>query len=136
CLVVLAVGCSSETSEGGGASGSSGSGGSAATGGSSGGGGSGATAGGGGAGGSAGSAGAAGSAGTPAHPADLLDLQDWKLTLPIAAPGESKPLEILQPELAAFSHDPWFRLNDAKDGVSFRAHAGGVTTSNSGYPRS
>lgn len=70
-------------------------------------------------------------------PADVLDLADWKLTLPIGsreAPDE--PLEIFQPELATYAIDPYFLLDAAKTGVVFHAHAGGVTTSNSGYPRS
>lgn len=70
-------------------------------------------------------------------PADVLDLADWKLTLPIGsrdAPDE--PLEIFQPELATYAIDPYFRLDAATTGVVFHAHAGGVTTSNSGYPRS
>ena len=70
-------------------------------------------------------------------PADVLDLADWKLTLPIGsreAPDE--PLEIFQPELATYSIDPWFRLDDTGTGVLFQANAGGVTTDNSGYPRS
>src|SRR5262245_33357455 len=69
-------------------------------------------------------------------PAALLDLRNWKLTLPIASPGGSSPLEVKQPELATYSHDEYFHLNAARDGVVFRAHAGGATTSNSGYPRS
>jgi hypothetical protein len=70
-------------------------------------------------------------------PAEVLDLTNWKLTLPIGsreAPGE--PLEIFQPELATYTIDPHFMLDRAGTGVLFQAHAGGVTTSNSGYPRS
>jgi poly(beta-D-mannuronate) lyase len=94
-------------------------------------------AGGSGAGGSPATGGSSGGSGAgPEYPADLLDLTNWKLTLPIAAEGTSKPWEVKQPELGTFSIEPYFRLNDVRDGVVFRAHAGGVTTSNSGYPRS
>ena len=81
-------------------------------------------------------AGSGGSAGSPALgvPADLLDLTNWKLTLPVGEPDS--PTEILQPELASFVLDPYFRLDDDSSGVLFRAHAGGVTTSGSDYPRS
>ncbi|MBC8068902.1 MAG: polysaccharide lyase family 7 protein [Deltaproteobacteria bacterium] len=70
-------------------------------------------------------------------PAELLDLSAWKLTLPVGsrrAPDE--PREVLQPELASFTLDPFFALTDTADGVVFQANAGGVTTDNSGYPRS
>lgn len=67
-------------------------------------------------------------------PADLLDLTNWKLTLPT---GEAEsPTEVAQPDLDSFTIDPWFHLNQERDGVAFRANAGGVTTSGSGYPRS
>ena len=98
--------------------------------------------------GSAGSAGTAGTAGAAAAPdasggssggaamvpADVLDLANWKLTLPVGQ--GSSPIEVTQPELRRFSQSPYFVLNGARDGVVFHAHAGGVTTSNSGYPRS
>ncbi|MDP2314138.1 MAG: polysaccharide lyase family 7 protein [Pseudomonadota bacterium] len=72
--------------------------------------------------------------GTAAYPGDLLDLTNWKLTLPT---GEAEtPEEISQPELATFVSDPYFTLNAGRSGVLFNAPAGGVTTSNSGYPRS
>ncbi|MDX2056035.1 MAG: polysaccharide lyase family 7 protein [Polyangiaceae bacterium] len=73
----------------------------------------------------------------PRFPSELLDLSNWKITLPVAADDNaSKPLEIKQPELATYSIEPHFHLNPARNGVIFRAHAGGTTTSNSGYPRS
>ena len=76
--------------------------------------------------------------GTPATlPAELLDLSDWKLTLPIGSRRDPEsPREVLQPELATFAIDPWFMLGPDADVVLFRADAGGVTTSSSGYPRS
>jgi poly(beta-D-mannuronate) lyase len=75
--------------------------------------------------------------GAPAQlPGDVIDLTNWKLTLPIAGDDPDKPLEILQPELATYVIDPWYVLGDDAMSVRFRANAGGVTTSNSGYPRS
>ncbi|WP_418275376.1 polysaccharide lyase family 7 protein [Isoptericola jiangsuensis] len=68
------------------------------------------------------------------YPAEQLDLTDWKITLPTGS-GTS-PTEILQPDLATFSTDTWFQVNDECDGVQFRAAVNGVTTSGSGYPRS
>lgn len=60
------------------------------------------------------------------------DLTNWKLTLPI---GESKnPKEILQPELASYSLDPWFIASLGE--LRFRAAVNGVTTGGSKYPRS
>ena len=70
----------------------------------------------------------------PVNPADVLDLTDWKLTLPVGSPGS--PTEIRQPALRTFSMPPYFLLDMTGTGVVFQAHAGGVTTSNSGYPRS
>jgi hypothetical protein len=70
----------------------------------------------------------------PTYPADLLDLTNWKLTLPVGSAGS--PTEIRQPELRTFSMSPYFVLDATGTGVVFQAHAGGVTTSNSGYPRS
>jgi hypothetical protein len=79
--------------------------------------------------------GSSGAGGTGARlPADLLDLTNWKLTLPTGSSGS--PTEIEQPELATFELAPYFHLNPGRDGVLFRAHAGGVTTSGSSYPRS
>jgi hypothetical protein len=69
-------------------------------------------------------------------PAELLDLTNWKLTLPIDTDHAGSPDEIKRPELDTYSHKDYFRINDAKTGVMFRAHCGGYTTSGSGYPRS
>jgi poly(beta-D-mannuronate) lyase len=66
-------------------------------------------------------------------PADLIDLDNWYLTLPTGEEGD--PDDVHPPALRSFAGD-WFRLNDARDGVVFRAHAGGATTRNSKYPRS
>ena len=67
------------------------------------------------------------------YPADVLALTNWKQTLPT---GSSKPTEITQPKLASYSVDPWFKAATDCGGVQFRAAVNGVTTSNSGYPRS
>lgn len=69
-------------------------------------------------------------------PSEVLDLTNWKLTLPIDTPHAGSPDEISQPELDGFSDANYFHVNAAGDGVVFRAHAGGATTSGSGYPRS
>jgi Alginate lyase len=75
-----------------------------------------------------------GSAGRPAVPGDLLDLTNWKLTLPIGS--AHSPTEITEPALRHYSVNPYFHLDPNGTGVVFQANAGGVTTSNSGYPRS
>ncbi|HEV7980388.1 polysaccharide lyase family 7 protein [Amycolatopsis sp.] len=68
------------------------------------------------------------------YPADVLALTNWKQTLPTGS--SSKPTEITQPKLATYSVDPWFKAASGCGGVQFRAAVNGVTTSNSGYPRS
>lgn len=69
-----------------------------------------------------------------AYPAQVLDLTNWKITLPI---GSSSPTEIKQPQLNAYTIDPWFKVNTACNGIQFRAHtSASVTTANSSYPRS
>ena len=68
-------------------------------------------------------------------PSNILDLINWKLTLPIGT-QDGDPLEVKQPELNSFTHPDYFRINTATNGVIFGVHADGVTTSNSGYPRS
>jgi hypothetical protein len=72
-------------------------------------------------------------AGAASHPGDVLDLTSWYLTLPTGSPG--RPDTVENPTLATFT-DEFFTLNDARDGVVFRARADGVTTKNSRYPRS
>jgi|688.fasta_scaffold00232_90 PKD repeat protein len=73
-------------------------------------------------------------------PSDVLDLTNWKITLPIGSnesPIEVKPTDKSpQIPIKEFKHDEYFHLNADKSGVVFKAHAGGVTTSGSGYPRS
>jgi len=67
-------------------------------------------------------------------PADLIDLGSWYLTLPTGREGD--PDDVYPPDLTSFLDSDWFRLNGTRDGVVFRANAGGVTTENSNYPRS
>lgn len=69
-----------------------------------------------------------------AYPSQILNLTDWKETLPTGA--SESPTEIKQPALATYTITPYFKVNDACNGVQFRAHTSGVTTSGSGYPRS
>lgn len=65
-------------------------------------------------------------------PAGILNLTNWKITLPI---GESKPVEIFQPQLNNYELDPWFIVQDGA--VRFRAPVNAPsTTANSSYPRS
>ncbi|MFA9371902.1 MAG: polysaccharide lyase family 7 protein [Labilibaculum antarcticum] len=71
------------------------------------------------------------------YPALILNLSCWEETLPISEIDDNdNPMDIYQPELATFKHDTYFHVNSSDDGVVFRAHCGGVTTSGSGYPRS
>ncbi len=145
-ITLLLVACTDDAGDGGGASsaGSAGkagaSGATSGTGGAPSGGAAGASASAGAAGKATGGAGgSAGSGGTPPlaeFPAQVLDLANWKLTLPIPEEGGSSPLEIEQPELATYVNAPYFHPTPAGDGVLFQANCGGVTTSNSGYPRS
>lgn len=57
-----------------------------------------------------------------------IDFSQWKCTLPVGKPGH--PLELVPP---TSSYAPWYRR--VADELLFRAHAGGVTTSGSSYPR-
>lgn len=68
------------------------------------------------------------------YPSQILELTNWKQTLPAGA--SNKPTEIKQASLSSYSEKSYFRPNSTCDGVVFRAPVNGVTTSNSGYPRS
>ncbi len=68
------------------------------------------------------------------YPAEILNLASYKQTLPTGKSGS--PTEILQPALGSYVSDPYFKTNATCDGVVFQAPVNGVTTSNSGYPRS
>ncbi|MFL6090932.1 MAG: polysaccharide lyase family 7 protein [Aeromicrobium sp.] len=59
---------------------------------------------------------------------------NWKLALPIAG-TDGFAAQISQPALATYQHDQFFHINDAGDGVVFRAPVEGATTSGSEYPR-
>jgi len=72
----------------------------------------------------------------PILPSAVLNLTNWKLTLPVNTAHGGNPDEYLQPELNGFLDPDYFHLNAARDGVVFKAHCGGATTSGSGYPRS
>ncbi len=67
------------------------------------------------------------------RPSQVLDLQNWYLTLPTGNAGD--PDTVRQPALAAYS-SPFFHLAPDREGVVLTSNAGGVTTANSGYPRS
>lgn len=68
------------------------------------------------------------------HPSDLLNFSRWRLELPTGSDGD---IDRVEPEdLDDFSVSPFFLVNSERTGVSFRAHAGGATTDNSGFPRS
>lgn len=73
-------------------------------------------------------------AATCKYPAEVLNLTNWKQTLPIGS--SRKPKEILPASLGTYIHNIFFRTNPECTGVVFRAPVNGVTTSNSGYPRS
>lgn len=68
-------------------------------------------------------------------PSDVLNLSNWKLTLPVDNQQDGEPDEVKQPQLGSYSSEH-FRLNDAGNGVVFRANAGGITTEGSEFARS
>ncbi len=70
------------------------------------------------------------------YPSEVLDLTNWKLNTPVDTKVSGKVDEYKQLVLNTFTDASWFHLNTNKDGVVFKANAGGVTTSGSGYPRS
>jgi hypothetical protein len=69
-------------------------------------------------------------------PSGVLNLTNWKLTLPVETSHAGSPDEFVQPELNGFQDAQYFHVNDTRNGVVFKAHCGGATTSGSGYPRS
>lgn len=72
-------------------------------------------------------------------PSDVLDLTNWKITIPFDENGNDGPTnsadEVKQPDLDDYELPGYFEVNSTEDGVIFLAHAGGATTSGSGYPR-
>ena len=69
-------------------------------------------------------------------PAQVLDLTNWKLTLPINSDATINPDEIKQPQLNTYTNADYFFTNKTNDAVTFKANAGGATTSGSNFPRS
>jgi len=69
------------------------------------------------------------------HPSEILNLSRWKLTTPFDSRRAGRPDEITQPELDRYVHPQCFFLSDDEKAVVFRAHCGGATTKNSGFPR-
>jgi len=69
-------------------------------------------------------------------PAQVLDLTNWKLTLPINSDATINPDEIKQPQLNTYTNADYFFTNKSNDAVTFKANAGGATTSGSNFPRS
>jgi poly(beta-D-mannuronate) lyase len=69
-------------------------------------------------------------------PGQVLNLANWKLTLPVDTVRAGTPDEVKQPELDSFEDANYFHMNSTLDGVVFKAHCGGDTTSGSSYPRS
>lgn len=71
----------------------------------------------------------------PRTPGKVLNLKNWKLTLPISGEdGPEEPAEVKQPQLNTYQ-SRFFHLNDARDGVVFRATAGGKTTQGTDFAR-
>ena len=72
---------------------------------------------------------------TASLPAEIINLTNWKLTLPINTEAPGSPDEIKQPQLANYTNQDFFHINDSASGVVLRANAGGYTTRGSNYPR-
>jgi poly(beta-D-mannuronate) lyase len=71
----------------------------------------------------------------PLLPSSVLNLTNWKLTLPVAAPGSDVAQEIKQPALNSYS-DSFFHVDSTGKGVVFTGPVDGATTSGSHFPRS
>lgn len=74
------------------------------------------------------------------YPADVIDLTNWKITIPFDKNGRDEPTrkagEVKPPAFYNYILPPYFTMNSDCSAIIFRAHAGGATTSGSGYPRS
>ncbi len=70
------------------------------------------------------------------YPAQVLHLTNWKITMPYDNDSDGRADEIKPPAIATFADPNYFFVSPARNSVIFRAHAGGATTSGSGYPRS
>ena len=71
----------------------------------------------------------------PPVPGAILNLNDWKLQLPVESGQSGEVEEVKWPALASYS-SWYFHLNDAGNGVVFRATAGGATTPGAEFARS
>ena len=69
-----------------------------------------------------------------AVPSQILNLTDWKITLPVEAPDDDRPVEIFQPELARYQSE-FFRVDHATSAVAFTANVGGIPQPGSDYAR-
>jgi hypothetical protein len=74
-------------------------------------------------------------------PSKVLDLTNWKITLPFDAEGNDgensmDAVEVKRPAFDTLSVPTYFCVNEAGDGVIFRAHVNGAHTKGSGFPRS
>jgi Alginate lyase len=65
----------------------------------------------------------------------VLDLSDWKLQLPVESGQSGQIEEVKWPALRSYA-SWYFHLNDAGDGMVFRATAGGQTTPGAKFARS
>lgn len=73
-------------------------------------------------------------------PAKVLDHSNWKITIPFDGAGKDGSESGIAAEktgdaLKTYVLEDFYFVNASKDGVVFRAHAGGAHTSGSGYPR-
>ena len=73
-------------------------------------------------------------------PSSILNLSNWKITIPFDANGKDGSesgvaQEIKQTEFNTYTLPNYYFTNTTKDGVVFKAHAGGAHTSGSGFPR-
>jgi hypothetical protein len=73
--------------------------------------------------------------GPPPSPGTILNLSEWKLQLPVKADRPGQVEEVLWPALRTYS-SWYFQLNSARNGVVFRATAGGATTPGTVFARS
>ncbi|MCX6047753.1 MAG: polysaccharide lyase family 7 protein [Chloroflexi bacterium] len=72
----------------------------------------------------------------PAYPMDLIASQGWYITLPTKIRATPDTVNVGgSPDLMTYT-DEWFRLNETKDGVVFKARTDGAHTTNSSNPRS
>jgi Alginate lyase len=73
--------------------------------------------------------------GSAPSPGMVLNLTDWKLQLPVEAGRSGQIEEVKWPALRSYS-SWYFQVNAARDGVVFRATAGGKTTPGAKFARS